>query len=124
MCSPALVPYFFFFFHCWQVYFAYSSITFTFLPYTIYCIVLFYGAQAPPQQQAAAATTRRPTHPIVAQLTRRPEGCGEGDHSTPCQLDGSGLVSFAFYLQSLSGYFGALASVFTAVAQVKQRQPR
>ena len=78
-----------------RVYFWYSSLTFTFLPYCTYCIVLYYGAQ----------------------LTATPEGCGGGEGSPLCQLDPPGLVSFVFYMQSLLSAFNTLGSIYTGLAQ-------
>ena len=98
-----------------RLYFFYSSATFTFLPYCTYCLVLFYGAQ----------------------LINTPEGCSSGSASPPpplppgyppnctlppsppapsCELDGPGLVSFVFYMQSLFSAFQSLGSIYTALA--------
>jgi len=97
-----------------KLYFFYSSATFTFLPYSTYCLVLFYGAQ----------------------LINTPEGCSNQSSDSPtnvancsfspspppalaprCELDSPGLVSFVFYMQSLFSAFQQLGSIYTALAQ-------
>lgn len=74
-------------------YFFYSSLTFTFLPYCTYCLVLYYGAQ----------------------LTRSPAGCGAG--AAKCELSAADLVSFVFYMQSLFAAFQSLMSIYTGLAE-------
>ena len=73
-----------------RIYFLYSSLTYTFLPYATYCLVLYYGAQ----------------------LTNTPAGCtSKGDHCGAeggppcCEMDGAGLISFVLYMQSLFASF-------------------
>jgi len=77
-----------------RLYFFYSSLTFTFLPYCTYCIVLFYGAQ----------------------LTQTPAQCGH-DGQPQCHLSASSLVSFVFYMQSLFAAFTSLGQIYTGLAQ-------
>lgn len=76
-------------------YFFYSSLTFTFLPYCTYCLVLFYGAQ----------------------LTRTPAGCSSGEAAPACELSPANLVSFVFYMQSLFAAFQSLMSIYTGLAE-------
>ena len=73
-----------------RIYFLYSSLTYTFLPYATYCLVLYYGAQL----------TNTP-----AGCTSKGDHCGTAGNPPCCEMDGAGLISFVLYMQSLFASF-------------------
>jgi ATP-binding cassette subfamily B (MDR/TAP) protein 9 len=101
-----------------KVYYFYSSITFTFLPYLTYCIILFFAAQlihtpegcvmpgSPPP--AGNCSVYLPPPPPQLPGTPPPPTCG---------ISGANLISFVFYMDSLFSAFKQLCSIFTSLAQ-------
>eukprot|EP00900_Chrysochromulina_parva_P009996 jgi/Chrpa1/18999/Chrysochromulina_OHIO_Genome00006674-RA len=113
-----------------RLYFFYSSLTFTFLPYLTYCLILFFAAQLihtpegcvtastaaqcpfspPPPGVPFAAPPGLPPPPLMPMApTMAP--------TMTCEVDGPKLVSFVFYMQSLFAAFQSLGSIYTALAQ-------
>ena len=96
-----------------QLYFFYSSLTFTFLPYLTYCLILYFAAQLihTPEGCQAASTAFVCPNGTAGFPPPPPPG-------PKCSIDGPHLVSFVFYMQSLFSAFQSLGSIYTALAQV------
>ena len=84
-----------------RLYFVYSSLTFTFLPYLTYCLVLFFAAQLQHTPEGCV-------NPAAAAPPPPAGAAGLGEWAAPpaapgpppkCGIDGPGLVSFVFYMQ-------------------------
>ena len=89
-----------------HLYFFYSSLTFTFLPYLTYCLILFFAAQLihTPEGCATPTTAQCPSAPSPPMLPGMPGMPGfpppPAAPVTPnCEVDGPKLVSFVFYMQ-------------------------
>ena len=110
-----------------QVYFVYSSLSFTFLPYLTYCIILFFAAQLIhyPEGcvQAQAQACPMPPLPPLAPPPLPPNSPpplipGGGDDGPPvCSLSGANLISFVFYMNALFSAFQSLGNIWTSIAE-------
>lgn len=108
-----------------QLYFCYSSLTFTFLPYLTYCLILLFAAQLihTPEgcvnHQTAACPASSSIPPLMPPLPPNgpPPPHWPGGAPPACGITGANLVSFVFYMQSLFSAFQSLGSIYTALAQ-------
>ena len=105
-----------------RLYFFFSSLTFTFLPYLTYCLILFFAAQLihTPEGCSSAGSTSSPPPPphLLPHGELAPLAASAFfDEPPECEVDGPKLVSFVFYMQSLFAAFQSLGNIYTALAQ-------
>ena len=110
-----------------RLYYFYSSITFTFLPYITYCIILFFAAQLihVPVGCVNPSTTTCPSPPALPFAPPYPPSAPPPPHSPGyedpplCGINGASLVSFVFYMNALFAAFQSLINIFSSLAQVR-----
>ena len=76
-----------------RLYFFFSSLTFTFLPYLTYCLILFFAAQLVHTPLHCVSHSSCPSPPTAVEAAFSPSVVG-------CEIDGPKLVSFVFYMQA------------------------
>ena len=108
-----------------RLYYVYSSLSFTFLPYITYCIILFFAAQLihTPEGCVNPSTTSCPQPPVPPLAPPFPPH-GPPPPSSPgfeepplCGINGANLVSFVFYMNSLFAAFQSLINIWSSLAQ-------